>query len=54
VDAAACGFDFRAIVESNLGIPVLYCKHTNIRSHQTQTCTKLHHMITSSIASGID
>ncbi|PUZ51795.1 hypothetical protein GQ55_6G218400 [Panicum hallii var. hallii] len=24
VDAAACGFDFRAIVESNLGIPVLY------------------------------
>ncbi|RLN03504.1 hypothetical protein C2845_PM13G19360 [Panicum miliaceum] len=24
VDAVACGFDFRTIVESNLGIPVLY------------------------------
>ena len=29
--AVACGFDFRAIVESNLGIPVLYCKHTTIK-----------------------
>jgi hypothetical protein len=25
--AATCGFDFRGIVESDLSIPVIYCKH---------------------------
>jgi hypothetical protein len=25
--AATCGFDFRGIVESDLCIPVIYCKH---------------------------
>lgn len=26
--ATTCGFDFRAIVETDLCIPVIYCKHT--------------------------
>jgi hypothetical protein len=29
--AASCGFDFRAMVEPNMCIPVIYCKHCTHR-----------------------